>query len=522
MTRGWRPIDARLRITDVPRIVDNLGGSALYGNDPTVPPRELIQNAADAIRARGKLEEQHVSWGTIIVSLVQREDGDTLTVEDDGVGMSESVLTGPLLDFGASFWHSTLVTDEFPGLLAAGMKPAGRFGIGFFSVFTMGSQVKVFSRRFDRGIDEGRLLEFADGTAVRPLLSRAEAKDLPRSGGTRVEVTLRRRAKHANGLLSSGSKTPTHYTLSRLVGAIAPSMDVKIVVREGEEVETIVEPNDWISVSEARLIRRLDPTELEPLLDETEEKSTERMTTITGVDGKVCGRALIDPTYLLDSRKGWVTVAGLRACPLSHISGILEGEVMTVARDVAKPLVDMKSLGRWASEQAILISESVSNGYRQAQAADVVLSCAGNIGELKIVEWGSEWLSEGELRERLKFMNILYISFDGHFIYDEDNDDVRPREFEENFEQEENIVVVLRSVGSILRDKGFQWPNTLTKVDGKTISKVAEHVDYTIRHEWEERVNVWSETRTVGTVHGESIEREITIYERVAEEEEAV
>ena len=48
------------------------------------------------------------------------------------MGMSEQVLTGPLLDFGNSFWGSTLASQEFPGLIASGMKAAGRFGIGFF------------------------------------------------------------------------------------------------------------------------------------------------------------------------------------------------------------------------------------------------------------------------------------------------------------------------------------------------------------------------------------------------------
>jgi hypothetical protein len=42
-TRGWRPVDARLQVSDVPRIVENLGASKLYGNDPTVALRELIQ-----------------------------------------------------------------------------------------------------------------------------------------------------------------------------------------------------------------------------------------------------------------------------------------------------------------------------------------------------------------------------------------------------------------------------------------------------------------------------------------------
>src|SRR3546814_8992671 len=123
-----------------------------------------------------------------------------LLVEDNGIGMSELVLTGPLLDFGTSFWRSPLAMDEFPGLMAAGMTAIGRFGIGFFSVFMLGSEVRVYSRRCDRGVEDGRLLEFRDGAASRPILSPADPKDLPRDGGTRIEV--KRSEEHTSELQS--------------------------------------------------------------------------------------------------------------------------------------------------------------------------------------------------------------------------------------------------------------------------------------------------------------------------------
>jgi signal transduction histidine kinase len=105
-TRGWRPVDARLQVSDVPRIVENLGGSKLYGNDPTVALRELIQNAADAVQARRKYQKRAADWGLITVGLLSEGDRVWLVVEDNGIGMSEQVLTGPLLDFGTSFWRS--------------------------------------------------------------------------------------------------------------------------------------------------------------------------------------------------------------------------------------------------------------------------------------------------------------------------------------------------------------------------------------------------------------------------------
>lgn len=50
--------------------------------------------------------------------LQKRDDEYWLYFEDNGVGMSRTVLTGPLIDFGNSFWNSSLAIQEFPGLSA--------------------------------------------------------------------------------------------------------------------------------------------------------------------------------------------------------------------------------------------------------------------------------------------------------------------------------------------------------------------------------------------------------------------
>jgi hypothetical protein len=103
--------------------------------------------------------------------------------------MSERVLVGPLLDFGRSFWNSPLLQDEFPGLESRGVQVVGKFGIGFFSVFQLGEQVKVASRRFDAGVADTRVLEFSS-LADRPII-RAQANELPSDFSTRVSVRLK-------------------------------------------------------------------------------------------------------------------------------------------------------------------------------------------------------------------------------------------------------------------------------------------------------------------------------------------
>jgi hypothetical protein len=47
-TAGWRPVSAEVRVASVEQIIRLLGGQNLYGRDPSVALRELIQNASDA------------------------------------------------------------------------------------------------------------------------------------------------------------------------------------------------------------------------------------------------------------------------------------------------------------------------------------------------------------------------------------------------------------------------------------------------------------------------------------------
>jgi len=112
-TAGWRPVSAEVRVSSVEQIVRLFGGPLLYGPDPSAPLRELIQNASDAVRARRALAADALYEGKVIVSLKEEQDTWQLVVEDDGIGMSERILTGPLIEFGKSFWASEEAQDEF-------------------------------------------------------------------------------------------------------------------------------------------------------------------------------------------------------------------------------------------------------------------------------------------------------------------------------------------------------------------------------------------------------------------------
>jgi Histidine kinase-, DNA gyrase B-, and HSP90-like ATPase len=187
---GWKPIPLDLIVSDVPKLARTLGGKELYSN-PLTPLRELIQNSADAIEARSLVEKEFsTSDGLISVRLLENEAECIIEIEDNGIGMSERVLTSALLDFGFSFWRSSEARAEFPGLQAEVGRFRGRYGIGFFSVFIWTGEVTVCSRRFNEAVDDARVLEFRHGIESRPILRGAKIGEKSSKWTTRIRLKL--------------------------------------------------------------------------------------------------------------------------------------------------------------------------------------------------------------------------------------------------------------------------------------------------------------------------------------------
>ena len=171
--------------------------------------------------------------------------------------MSTTVLTGPLIDFGNSFWRSPLAIEEFPGLTSAGMKARGKYGIGFFSVFVLGDHVRVITRRYDRDVRSARVLEFLHGLGSRPNLREAAIDEAPLDGGARIEVKLRINPTEPDELLYCKSHPKTGIDkLDRVVAAIAPAADVAIKVVHDAKRLGSTDAADWLEIDGAALLGR--------------------------------------------------------------------------------------------------------------------------------------------------------------------------------------------------------------------------------------------------------------------------
>jgi hypothetical protein len=378
-SNGWDPVDARLQVSDLPQLVRLLGGRHLYGDNVKVPVRELIQNAADAVRARQLIEDRKSS-GKITVRLRSATDGKWIEVEDNGVGMSERILTGSLLDFGKSFWNGEMVNEEFPGLVAKGMRATGKFGIGFFSVFMLGDVVRVTSRRFDDSADTARTLEFRAGLDARPILRPANPVERVKDGGTRVAVKLRANPHSKEGLLASEWQGKVaRIPLKSLVGALSPSIDVDVDVDEDGKEYSVVKSNDWSSLPGSKLFRRLFALEGSHKLKRSEwAYYFAHLRELKEDSGEIVGRACIAPSGYFGDIRGVVTVGGLLASQLPHIAGVLHGRAETVTRDYAIPDVSFEALKTWASEQVRLLAESALSDEKKMEAAGTAMACGAD------------------------------------------------------------------------------------------------------------------------------------------------
>jgi hypothetical protein len=425
-TDGWTPVDTQVRVTRVTRLVRNLGGAALYGSDQTVPLRELIQNATDAIRARRLLDDKP-DWGCIDVRHGRDPEGEWIEVEDNGVGMSEHVLARSLLDFGNSFWHSGALVKDFPGLASKGFSPTGIFGIGFFAVFVWGNHVRVTSRRFEDARKDTRVLEFNEGLGSRAVLRGAHEAEYMRDGGSRIRVWLKVPSNGRGGLLhpkfarSSGS-------LKQICAWLAPALDVNLFVQAMEGVRSKVVSNaDWKDMDGIELLRRLYVLdgEVENPSATTVNLVANNLRHLHDDHGAVLGRAAVfpygflgfDSQYLYAGGQGLLSVGGLRSESIGQIAGIISATALTADRNKATPLVSVQELRRWASEQALLVRSATADEAELHSCAAVVWSAGGAVADLPIGLGCHGWLTSESIANWKEIPDELWIA-DIHELVD--------------------------------------------------------------------------------------------------------
>ena len=112
--------------------------------------RELVSNATDAITKLKRLQslgETPETEESFRVSVVLDKDAKTLTVEDNGIGMTEEELKKYICSIALSGAVDFIQKYESSG---EGEKSGiiGHFGLGFYSAFMVSDRVEIFTRSF--------------------------------------------------------------------------------------------------------------------------------------------------------------------------------------------------------------------------------------------------------------------------------------------------------------------------------------------------------------------------------------
>jgi len=139
----------------------------LYGNQPRIGIRELVQNSVDACRElRDHLEQRPELalseladlQGDVVITVHKDQEKSTgwIEVADRGIGMTVDIVQNYFLKAGASFRQSDAWRrsheDEFG---KSRVLRSGRFGIGVLASFLLGSEVEVSTRHVNSPRSEG-------------------------------------------------------------------------------------------------------------------------------------------------------------------------------------------------------------------------------------------------------------------------------------------------------------------------------------------------------------------------------
>ncbi len=216
-----------------------------------------------------------------------------------------------------------------------------------------------------------------------------------------------------------------------------------------------------------------------------------------------------------------ITVGGLRAARLENIQGLLIGEGLTASRNSAIPAISKPALAAWASEQARIISESNSAELYKAHCAEIVLECGGNVADLPLLRKGEDdWLSGEEFFDLAKTLSEVVIVSESDLGYDEDNDEMHPKEFNNSFELSDDFFVVPHHDGAVLSVGNQTWPRCVVGKSGELNRHLHNEIRRILREVWPHGFDEDSDYREIGSVGSYEITRHVAVLTPSAPPEE--
>jgi hypothetical protein len=358
-TEGWTSIDTNIKVTNPVHIATELGGIRLYGNI-NVAVRELIQNSIDAINLyRTYTGQSNPEVGELKVAIEKEDDKYFLIVTDNGIGMSQTLLTNELLDFGGSYWKSNKFTIDFEGIKTKGFESIGKFGIGFFSVFMLGKRISVTSWKFGESIDNMKTLDFYDGINSNPLLRTPTNAEKNRvvDRGTSIKIELDIDPYDKIGFV--GNSNFDDNKLYNLIKFFVPACNVKITTKEIDGTINTILPEHLLKLDFKGLLDYLyTPREnhsFSGLIDVCKQIGIDLIE--IKEEEIIHGKLTLLPEIQNQTISSAITISnGIRVTEIGGFAGYVKtNDIVSIKRDSFSKLIPYESMLEWAKKQIEMI-----------------------------------------------------------------------------------------------------------------------------------------------------------------------
>jgi Histidine kinase-, DNA gyrase B-, and HSP90-like ATPase len=168
-------------------VIDLIASNAVWHSDKGIALRELAQNSVEACRYRAHHSAPSDKYSPEVRIMFNRQN-HSVSVSDNGCGMSERTVLNNLLTVGSSRSCEATYTES-------DYAPIARFGIGFWSVFTISEVATVSTAAFENYRGKPSEAQYAKGFDFKVQLT--ELKDftvfspIERACGTSVSLKLK-------------------------------------------------------------------------------------------------------------------------------------------------------------------------------------------------------------------------------------------------------------------------------------------------------------------------------------------
>lgn len=161
-------------------VIDLVASNAVWRRSVGAPIRELVQNAVEACRFRMHHSSPADDYQPQVKVKFDRTK-HMVTVVDNGCGMSLRTILNHFLSVASS-------RAKEPAYATKSYAPIARFGIGFWSVFTIATKADIQSLAFEGGNAKSVGLEFE--VSLAELKDYTVFRDCPMTPGTSVTLSL--------------------------------------------------------------------------------------------------------------------------------------------------------------------------------------------------------------------------------------------------------------------------------------------------------------------------------------------